>query len=29
VLKICRDAGFNAFTCGKIVAGEGKSCVEA
>ncbi len=29
VLKICRNAGFNAFTCGKIVSGEGKSRVEA
>ncbi len=29
VLKICRNAGFNAFTCGKIVSGEGHSRVEA
>jgi len=29
VLKICRNAGFNAFTCGKIVPGEGRSRVEA
>ena len=29
VLKICRNAGFNAFTCGKVVSGEGHSRVEA
>ena len=29
VLKICSQAGFDAFTCGKIVPGEGKSRVEA
>ena len=29
VLKLCRKAGFNAFTCGKIVPGEGRSCIEA
>ena len=29
VLKLCRGLGFNAFTCGKIVRGEGKSRVEA
>ena len=28
-LRICREAGFEAFTCGKVVPGEGKSCVEA
>ena len=29
VLKICRAAGFDAFTCGKITKGKGKSCVES
>ena len=29
VLKLCRNAGFDAFTCGKVVQGEGKSCVDA
>ena len=29
VLKICRNAGFNAFPCGKVVPGSGRSRVEA
>ncbi|MBO7146550.1 MAG: phosphoribosylformylglycinamidine cyclo-ligase [Lentisphaeria bacterium] len=28
-LKLCREAGFDAFTCGEIVAGTGVSRVEA